>query len=99
VAEQQLAHASAENARLRDGHSEQSVAVSPAYLHENVHTFANTFTSQRIAGHDDLATQLRDTKWRLQQLETQYDHATSKASAQMEAFKMAEEQLEVGRTP
>lgn len=51
---------------------------------------------QRIAGHDDVATQLRDTKWRLQQLETQYDHATSKANAQMEAFKMAEEQLEVG---
>lgn len=48
-----------------------------------------------MGGHNDLATELRDTKWRLQQLETQYDHAVSKSNAQGDAFKLAEEQLEV----
>jgi Ca2+-binding EF-hand superfamily protein len=43
---------------------------------------------------DDVAMQLRDAKWRLQQLQTQYDHAVSKAEAQQEAYKLSEEQIE-----
>jgi DNA repair exonuclease SbcCD ATPase subunit len=38
--------------------------------------------------------QLRDTNWRLQQLQTQYDFLVSKTSSQGNAFKQNEEKLE-----
>eukprot|EP01035_Chromulina_nebulosa_P017157 gene17157-22671_t len=42
----------------------------------------------------DLESKLRDTKWRLQQLQTQYDFMASKTAAQSQTFKHMESQLE-----
>jgi hypothetical protein len=42
------------------------------------------------------ATELRDTKWQLQQLRTQHDHVTAKAATQVDALNRAEDQVEVG---
>ena len=42
-----------------------------------------------------LEGQLRDANWRLQQMQTQYDFLVSKASSQGNAFKDAEEKVEV----
>ena len=43
---------------------------------------------------DDTAMQLRDTKWRLQQLQTQHDHLVAKSDSQKEAYQFSEEQIE-----
>jgi outer membrane murein-binding lipoprotein Lpp len=45
--------------------------------------------------NDELSSQVRDLKWKLQQLQTQHDHVSSKASAHLEGLKTAEDQLEV----
>jgi hypothetical protein len=42
-------------------------------------------------------SQLKEALWRLQQLQTQHDYITSKSQSQNQAYKHAEEQLEVGR--
>jgi hypothetical protein len=76
VAEQQLALASSDNARLRE-----------LQLRDPDH--------QRSGSSDELSSQVRDLKWKLQQLQTQYDHVSSKSSAQLEGLKTAEDQLEV----
>jgi hypothetical protein len=41
-------------------------------------------------------SQLKEALWRLQQLQTQHDYVTSKSQSQNQAYKHAEEQLEVG---
>ena len=46
--------------------------------------------------NDDLAVQLRDAKWRLQQLQTQHDHLVAKCESQQDAYKYSEDQLEDG---
>jgi hypothetical protein len=43
----------------------------------------------------DLESKLRDTTWRLQQLQTQYDYLASKLAAQASTYKTSESQLEV----
>lgn len=43
----------------------------------------------------DLENQLRDTAWRLQQLQTQYDYLVSKSSSRNDANKSAEQQIDV----
>lgn len=45
-------------------------------------------------GHD-LEAKLRDTTWRLQQLQTQYDYLASKSATQNLTYKNSEEQIEV----
>jgi protein fantom len=80
VAEQQLALASSDNARLRE-----------LQLRDPDH--------HRGGANDELSSQVRDLKWKLQQLQTQYDHVSSKSSAQLEGLKTAEDQLEVKLRP
>ena len=43
----------------------------------------------------ELEAKLRDTTWRLQQLQTQYDYLASKSATQNETFKTSEDQIEV----
>jgi Ca2+-binding EF-hand superfamily protein len=42
----------------------------------------------------DTEGQLRETSWRLQQLQTQYDFLVAKTSAQSEAYKKSEDQID-----
>ncbi len=43
----------------------------------------------------DVENQLRDTAWRLQQLQTQYDYLVSKNSSRSDANLSSEQQIEV----
>lgn len=59
---------------------------------ENASLRAGTHAPLPVPPTTDL--QSRDLQWRLQQLQTQYDHAMAKNNAQSEAYKLAEEQIE-----
>lgn len=48
----------------------------------------------RVGNSNELESQLRDTTWKLQQLQTQYDYLVSKTSAQGNAQKSTEDQIE-----
>ena len=47
-----------------------------------------------ILRNGDPSLELRDAKWKLQQLQTQYDHIVAKSDSQKEALKCSEEQAE-----
>ena len=86
AAEEQLAVLQNENQKLRIATSKGSVAPAPPSM--------NMTASFTKGNNSELESQLRDSNWRLQQLQTQYDYLVSKSSANNQNAKYSEDQVE-----
>lgn len=94
--EERLERLQEENGKLRQ--------VSPVKATHNTKVLLSKFCIGRSTAETnstsllqgaDAENQLRETQWRLQQLQTQYDYLVSKSSVQNESSRHAESQIEV----